>query len=95
MWFLYLTSIIPFPVFSIPFWLFTPKSKTQFASKCKALINYQLNILIYFFISVLLIPLLIGAIFIIVLIIFHLRFIISSIKRISSASLPFSFTFIK
>ncbi|MEP0862391.1 MAG: DUF4870 domain-containing protein [Ignavibacterium sp.] len=95
MWFLYLTSIIPLPVFSIPIWLFTPKSKTHFATKCKKLINYQLNILLYFFISVLMIPLLIGTIFIVLLTIFHLRFIFSSLKRNATIRLPFSFTFVK
>ncbi|BDQ03251.1 DUF4870 domain-containing protein [Ignavibacterium sp.] len=95
MWFLYLTSIIPLPVFSIPIWLFTPKSKTQFATKNKTLINYQLNILLYFFISVLMIPLLIGTIFIVLLTIFHLRFIFSSLKGNATIRLPFSFTFVK
>ncbi|MFN3872546.1 MAG: DUF4870 domain-containing protein [Ignavibacterium sp.] len=95
MWFLYLTSIIPVPVLSILLWLFTPKNKNQFATKCKALINYQFNIMLYLFASVLMIPLLIGAIFLLILIIFHLRFTVSSLKRNASSFLPFSFTFVK
>ncbi|WP_290663939.1 DUF4870 domain-containing protein [Ignavibacterium sp.] len=94
MWLLYLTSIIPVPVLSIPVWLFTPKSKTQFSANCKALINYQLNILFYLFLSVLLIPLLIGVILVIALLTYHLRFIFNSLKSNSTGSLPFSFTFI-
>ncbi|WP_369685764.1 DUF4870 domain-containing protein [Ignavibacterium album] len=94
MWFLYITSIIPVPILSIPFWLFTPKSKTQFANKCKALINYQFNILLYLSVSVLLVPLLIGAVLLIVLLIFHLRFILNSLSGKSNTFIPLSFTFI-
>lgn len=47
MWFLYLTSIIPLPIFSIPFRFFTANRNPQFAAKCKTLINYQLNLLLF------------------------------------------------
>ncbi|MCL6493910.1 MAG: hypothetical protein K6T54_03920 [Ignavibacterium sp.] len=95
MWFLYLTSIIPLPVFSIPFWFFTANRKPQFAANCKALINYQFNIMLFVFISILLIPLFVGVILILLLLFFHLKFILSSFNKNNSLRLPFSFTFIK
>ncbi|MEJ5261617.1 MAG: DUF4870 domain-containing protein [Ignavibacterium sp.] len=95
MWFLYLTSIIPIPIFSIPFWFFTANRNQQFAAKCKALINYQLNLLLFLFLSILLIPFMIGVILILLLAFFHLKFILSSLKRKNSQQFPLSFTFIK
>ncbi|WP_337866764.1 DUF4870 domain-containing protein [Ignavibacterium sp.] len=94
MWFVYLTSIIPLPIFSIPFWFFTANRKPQFAAKCKTLINYQFNLLLFLFVSILLIPLLIGVILILLLSFFHLKFILSALKK-NSQQLPLSFTFIK
>ncbi|MGQ9642563.1 MAG: DUF4870 domain-containing protein [Ignavibacterium sp.] len=95
MWFLYLTSVIPLPVFSIPLWFFTVNRKSQFASKCKALINYQFNIMLFAFISILLIPLLVGVILLLLLLFVHLKFILSSFSKNASLRLPFSLTFIK
>lgn len=94
--FLHITAIIPIPLFTLPVWFFTMNKKPQIAFIAAKIFNFQVSLVLYLFVGVLLIPLYIGFALIIFLIFYYIIFIIKNVKNASSGSVvyPYSINFL-
>jgi uncharacterized Tic20 family protein len=94
--FLHITALIPIPVFTLPVWFFTLNKKPQIAFLAAKIFNFQLSLLLYLFVGVLLIPLYVGFALIVFLAVYYIIFIIKNIKNAASGNLvyPYSVKFL-
>lgn len=94
--FLHITAIIPIPVFTLPVWFFTLNKNPQIAFIAAKIFNFQLSLVAYLFVGILLIPLYIGFALIVFLIFYYIIFIIKNIKNATKGNLvyPYSIKFL-
>lgn len=94
--FLHITAIIPIPLFTLPVWFFTLNKKPQIAFIAAKIFNFQVSLVLYLFVGVLLTPLYIGFVLIIFLVFYYIIFIIKNVKNASNGNLvyPYSIKFL-
>lgn len=94
--FLHITALLPIPVFTLPVWFFTLNKKPQIAFIAAKIFNFQISMILYLFVGVLLIPLYIGFALILFIIFYYVIFIIKNIKNASSDNVvyPYSIKFL-
>lgn len=94
--FLHITAIIPIPVFTLPVWFFRLNKKPQTAFIAAKIFNFQVSLILYLLVGVLLMPLYIGFALILFLIFYYVIFIIKNIKNAASGSIvyPYSIKFL-
>jgi len=94
--FILLSALIPFPTLAGFVWLFGKNKYQDLLNLSRIVINFQLNILFLIFLSVLLLPYLIGLFIFIAVIIFQIKYVIVALreKSFNRIKLPYYFKFI-